>query len=244
MLGSMPGPMLGSPVYALLSFAAIAVSAIVWDRFLKSRGARDGRLALVFLAALVGAFLGAKLAFLAAEGWHHRGDWKALLSGRSVTGALLGGAIAVELAKWRLGLAIATGDAFSITVPLAIAIGRFGCISAGCCQGIECDAAWYTVDDGHGHARFPSAQLELAFNAAFLAWALLAARCRWIPTQRFNAYLILYGAFRFVHEYWRDDHRWTESFGGYHAAAVALVLMGVFMAWRRARSNADSARDA
>ena len=130
--------MFGSPVYALLSVAAIVVSAIVWDRWFKNteRAPRDGRLVLVFLAAIAGAFLGAKIAFLAAEGWHHRADLMALLSGRSVTGALIGGTLAVEFTKQALGVATATGDAFAITVPLSIALGRIGCIAAGCCQGV------------------------------------------------------------------------------------------------------------
>jgi phosphatidylglycerol:prolipoprotein diacylglycerol transferase len=230
----------GNPTYALLSIAAIVVSALVWDRFFKhqDRATRDGRLVLVFLAALVGAFLGAKLAFLAAEGWHHRADWMALLSGRSVTGALMGGTLAAEFTKWRLGIATATGDAFAITVPLAVAIGRIGCVAAGCCQGIECEASWWTVNDSHGHARVPSAQIEMAFNLAFLGWSLAAARYGWFPTQRFNLYLVCYGAFRFLHEYWRDDHRWFESFGGYHASALALVALGIWMSNRRRRLNA------
>jgi phosphatidylglycerol:prolipoprotein diacylglycerol transferase len=225
----------GNPAYALLSIAAIVLSAIVWDRFFTQRGPRDARLVIVFIAALLGAFLGAKLAFLAAEGWHWRSDWMALASGRSVTGALIGGTLAVEFAKWRLGIATATGDAFAITVPLSIALGRIGCIAAGCCQGVECEPSWWTVADAHGHARVPSAQLEMAFNLAFLAWSLAAARFGWCVAQRFNLYLMSYGVFRFVHEYWRDDHRWFDSFGGYHAAALGLIALGAWM-WLRRRA--------
>lgn len=232
--------MWGSTVYALLSIAAIAVSAIVWDRFFGGTGRRDPRMLAVFLAALLGAFLGAKLAFLVAEGWHHRDNLVALLSGRSVTGALIGGTVAVEFAKWWLRIGVATGDAFAVTVPMAIAIGRIGCVSAGCCQGVECEPAWWTVEDVHGHSRVPSAQLELIFNLAFLGWALVAASRGWCRSQRFNIYLISYGVFRFAHEYWRDDHRWFEAFGGYHAAALAIVVLGAGMCWRRAQLNAAS----
>lgn len=231
--------MLGSPWYILLSIAAIAASALVWDRFFKHRPERrDGRIVVVYLVALVSAFVGAKLVFLAAEGWHRRDDWMALLSGRSVTGALLLGTLAVEWTKSRLGLTTATGDAFALTVPLAIAIGRVGCVAAGCCPGVECAPAWWAMTDAHGHARVPSAVIELGFNLAFLGWALAATRFGWQPTQRFNLYLIAYGAFRFVHEYWRDDHRWLDGFGGYHAAALALVVLGVWMYRRRTRLNA------
>jgi len=176
---------LGSPWYILLSIAAIAASALVWDRFFKHRPERrDGRIVVVYLVALVSAFVGAKLVFLAAEGWHR------------------------------------------------------GCVAAGCCPGVECAPAWWAMTDAHGHARVPSAVIELGFNLAFLGWALAATRFGWQPTQRFNLYLIAYGAFRFVHEYWRDDHRWLDGFGGYHAAALALVVLGVWMYRRRTRLNA------
>ncbi|MFM7050921.1 MAG: prolipoprotein diacylglyceryl transferase [Planctomycetota bacterium] len=229
--------MTGSPLYLALTVVAIAASAMVWDRFHRAQGVRDGRLVLVFLAAIGGAFVGAKLAFLVAEGWHRRDDWMALVSGRSVTGALVGGTLAVEWTKARLGVRTATGDAFAITVPLAVAIGRIGCVHAGCCPGVACEAAWWTATDADGAARVPSAQLELGFNLAFLCWSLAAARFGWMRTQRFNLYLISYGAFRFAHEYWRDDHRWTDSFGGYHAAALGVLVVGVWMFVRRARLN-------
>ncbi|MEY3144134.1 MAG: hypothetical protein RLY21_2627 [Planctomycetota bacterium] len=235
---------LGSPWYVLLSVGAIIASALVWDRFFKQRPERrDGRLILVYLVALVSAFVGAKLVFLLAEGWHRREDWLALLSGRSVTGALLFGTLAVEWTKARLGLVTATGDAFALTVPLAIAIGRVGCVAAGCCPGVECEQSWWTMADAHGHARVPSAAIELGFNLVFLGWALAATRFGWQPTQRFNIYLIAYGAFRFVHEYWRDDHRWFDDFGGYHAAALALVVLGAWMYRRRRRLNSTARAD-
>jgi len=37
----------GNPAYALLSIAAIVLSAIVWDRFFTQRGPRDARLVAV-----------------------------------------------------------------------------------------------------------------------------------------------------------------------------------------------------
>jgi len=227
---------LGSPWYILLSIGAIAASAVVWDQFFKRRPERrDGRIIVVYLVALVSAFVGAKLVFLLAEGWHRRDDWMALLSGRSVTGALLFGTLAVEWTKSRLGLTTATGDAFALTVPLAIAIGRVGCVAAGCCPGVECEPSWWTVTDAHGHARWPAAGAELAFNLSFWAWAIVATRCGWIPGQRFNAYLIAYGCFRFAHEFARDDARWWGPLGGYHLVSMAIVLAGVVLWIRRAR---------
>jgi len=226
----------GSTSYVLTTVLGLAATAAVWRIAAPRReGRMDPRLLAVYAGALAGAYLGAKLAFLLAEGWHHRGNWIALLSGHSVTGALVGGVLGVELAKSIVGYREGTGDLFALTVPLALAIGRVGCIAAGCCPGVECEPSWWTVTDAHGHARWPAAGAELAFNLSFWAWAIVATRCGWIPGQRFNAYLVAYGSFRFAHEFARDDARWWGPLGGYHLAALAIVAAGVVLWIRRAR---------
>lgn len=221
----------GSPWYALLSIAALVASSVIAGRWAgqDAKGEAGTRLAIVWLSALVGAFLGAKLAFLLAEGLAERTDTAALIGGRSISGALLGGYAAVELAKHLVGWRRTTGDLFAITVPFSLAIGRIGCVLAGCCQGVACPEAWYAAHDAHGAPRWPAAQAELLFNLAFLAWAVLAARFGWQRGQRFHLYLIAYGLFRFGHEFLRDDPRWFGPIGGYHAVAAATFAVGV---WR------------
>ena len=54
--------------YSWLLLAGIAVSIFVWSRIAK----RDERLLFIYVAALIGAFLGAKVVYLLAEGWL---DW-------------------------------------------------------------------------------------------------------------------------------------------------------------------------
>lgn len=229
--------------YPVLTAAAMGASLIVTARLARGetmRG-RGSSLAAIWSGALVGAFMGATVAYAFAEGLQVHGDWRAFVSGRSITGALLGGYVGVEFAKRVVGWRDATGDLFAVTVPLAIAIGRIGCVAAGCCQGVACEPSWWTVADAHGHARWPAAQAELVFNLAFVGWALLAARYGWQRTQRFHVYLIAYGLFRFAHEFARDDVRFAGPIGGYHVVAALLVALG---AWRyvvRARAVTQEA---
>jgi prolipoprotein diacylglyceryltransferase len=224
----------GSILYGVTTLAGIAITALVWKRLARADGrAPDDRLLAVYGGALAGAYLGAKLAFLIAEGWHFRGDWVALVTGHSVTGALLGGVAGVETAKSITGYREGTGDLFAVTVPIALALGRVGCLAAGCCLGVECDASWWTVTDAHGHARWPAPVAEMAFNLAFLAWALIAMRLGWQRGQRFNIYLMAYGAFRFAHEFLRDDARWAGPVGGYHVIALAMIAVGAWMYGKR-----------
>lgn len=234
--------MTGSPVYALTTLAGIAITALLWRRLSRADGRTpDPRLLAIYGGALAGAYLGAKLAFLIAEGWAMRDNWLALLSGHSVTGALLGGVAGVELAKSLTGYREGTGDLFAVTAPLAFALGRVGCIFAGCCQGVECEPAWWTLADAHGHARWPAAPAELAFNLLFWCWAMAAWRFGWQRGQRFNLYLIAYGCFRFAHEFVRDDARWFGAFGGYHLVALAIAGTGAWMYLQRRAHSAAAA---
>jgi phosphatidylglycerol:prolipoprotein diacylglycerol transferase len=222
-------------VYGWMVLAGIALSALVWSRAGARGGAPQGRLTLVYFGGLLGALVGAQLAFLLADGWFHRGDWLALLSGRSITGGLLGGYAGVEVAKKLTGYSRATGDVFCVLVPMCLALGRVGCITAGCCPGVPVAPAWWAELDDQGLARWPAAATELAFNAAFLLWALAAGRWGWQRGNRFHVYMIAYGLFRFVHQFLRDDHHWLGALGGYHLLALAIVALG---AWRYAQRRA------
>lgn len=214
-----------SQAYGWLMLAGIIVSLIVWSRLAR----RDERLVLIYIAALAGAFIGAKLAYLIAEGWmrwHDENRWLQLATGKSITGALLGGYAAVEIAKHYLGYKSATGDWFAVIAPVGIMFGRIGCVMHGCCLGQVCESSWFTVPDGHGIARWPAAQVEFLFNALALGGVLLLRWRRVLPNQHFHIYLVAYGCFRFVHEFFRDTPRWGGFISGYQIVASALVLLG------------------
>jgi phosphatidylglycerol:prolipoprotein diacylglycerol transferase len=224
--------------YSVLTFAGILITALVWGRLGAREARSDFRVTLLYFIALFGALAGAKLAFLLAEGWHYRSDWLALLTGRSITGGLLGGYVAVEVGKKFLRYPAATGDLFAIAVPIGIMLGRVGCMIGGCCRGIVCDAArWWTVADEHGVPRWPAPAAELLFNAIFLAWALLAAKRQWQIGQRFHIYLIAYGIFRFAHEFLRDDQRIAGAVTGYHILALVIAAVGAVRYVQRERER-------
>lgn len=223
-----------STAYGWLMLAGIFVSIVLWSRMAR----RDSRLVLIYVAALTGAFLGAKLVYLGAEGWMHWRDenrWIVLATGKSITGALLGGYVSVEIAKRFLGYRNATGDWFAVIAPVGIMLGRVGCMLHGCCLGRMCEAGWYTVNDAAGVARWPASQVEFLFNALALGGILLLRWLRVLPNQHFHLYLIAYGVFRFIHEFWRETPRWGGVISGYQIAAAMLVVLGGIRFAQRAR---------
>jgi phosphatidylglycerol:prolipoprotein diacylglycerol transferase len=229
--------------YSLLIIAGIGVSLFFWICLAK----RDERLLVIYLSALVSAFLGAKVVYLAAEGWMFWQDpnrWLIWATGKTVIGALLAGYAGVEVAKKMTGYTRATGDWFAIIAPLGIVLGRIGCLLHGCCQGRQCTPAWWTMNDAHGVARWPAVPVEIGFNLLAMAVFCVLRRRQVLPGQHFNLYLIAYGLFRFAHEFLRDTPRVAAGITGYQVAALACVALG---AWRfvvRARSAPPGSQSA
>jgi len=226
---------LASTAYGWLMLGGICVSMLLWWRVSR----RDARLLYVYLGALGGAFIGAKLVYLAAEGWlrwHDQNRWLELATGKTILGGLLGGYAGVEVAKKLVGYKSATGDWFALISPVAISLGRIGCWFHGCCQGIRCAAGWYTVTDREGFARWPSVQAEIIFNLLALCAVVYLQRRRLFEGQRFHLYLITYGLFRFCHEFVREEPRLFGPITGYQIAALATAGLGIWGFWKRQRT--------
>jgi phosphatidylglycerol:prolipoprotein diacylglycerol transferase len=233
-------------VYPLLAIFGIVLSSFVWGLLLRNRTeGMDRRLPIIYLTALFGAVVGAKVVYLLAEGWMlpsvetlDRGQlWGAWLTGKSVTGALLGGYLAVEVAKKRTRYTRPTGDLFAVIVPMGLMLGRIGCLVQGCCLGKICEPAWYTLHDQAGVSRWPAVPVEFAFNVILFAAALIAWRRQLFSGQLFHIYLISYGVFRFFHEFLRDTPNIAGPISGYQIAALCILSLGAIRYWQRARGD-------
>jgi len=221
-----------STAYGWLMLGGICVSMVLWWRLAR----RDTRLFYVYLGALGGAFVGAKVVYLAAEGWlrwHDQNRWLELATGKTILGGLLGGYAGVEIAKRLVGYRQPTGDWFALIVPIGIILGRIGCWFHGCCQGVQCAASWYTVGDAGGAARWPSVQTEMIFNLVAVCGMIYLRQRHLFEGQQFHLYLIGYGVFRFLHEFVREEPRLFGPITGYQVAALAVAGLGIWGFVRR-----------
>jgi phosphatidylglycerol:prolipoprotein diacylglycerol transferase len=220
--------------YRWLLLAGIAVSLFVWSRLAR----REPGLVAVYFGGLLGAFTGAKLVYLAAEGWMFWDSpqrWLIWATGKTILGALLGGYAGVEIVKKFVGYEKPTGDLWAIVAPVGIILGRIGCLLHGCCLGRECAPGWWTLHDAQGVARWPAVPVEIGFNLVALAIFFTLRRMGRLPGQHFHLYLIGYGLFRFGHEWFRDTPRISHGFSGYQVAALACAGLGVWGFARRRR---------
>ncbi len=189
---------------------------------------------------LIAALLGAKFAVLMGDAlWPLRPfhDWgDLLLSGRSIVGALLFGFLAAELAKPLLKYPLPPNDRFAVILPFSIATGRIGCLMAGCCLGVEMDhlPAMRAAD---GVMRFPAALVEMGFHLLAGGLLLMLWRRRLLSGRLFALYLVLYGVFRFVSEFWRVTEKAFAGLSAYQWMALAMIVAGAAALWLRRESK-------
>jgi phosphatidylglycerol:prolipoprotein diacylglycerol transferase len=137
----------------------------------------DDRRWLIIAATAVGALAGSRVLGLLEQAPRIGFRWEWLLrpGGKTIVGGLLGGWLAVEVAKRVLGITTRTGDLFAIPLCIGIAVGRIGCFLAGLADdtyGKPTRMPW-GVDFGDGIPRHPTQLYEIVFLlllAAFLYW--------------------------------------------------------------------------
>jgi phosphatidylglycerol---prolipoprotein diacylglyceryl transferase len=130
-------------------------------------------------------------------------------------------------------------DMAGFTVPLGLAMGRMGCLLAGCCFGTRTAVPWALSFPGHSAASesewkqhllpslsspsLPVHPTQIYESAASLA---ISAVCMLVihPRKRYDgqvfaSFVVLYAAARFVLEFWRDDNR-----GGFAHLSTSQLL--------------------
>ena len=115
-----------------------------------------------------------------------------------------------------------------ISITIAHGFGRIGCFFAGCCYGKETDA-WYGIQFPGLHTKVIPTQL---FEAIFL-FVLSATMIVLLFVVHFkynmSVYLISYGIWRFVIEFFRDDYRgsFIPGLSPSQFWSIIMVLLGI-----------------
>jgi phosphatidylglycerol---prolipoprotein diacylglyceryl transferase len=157
----------------------------------------------IVAAAAVGAALGSKLLYwfenplLTLQNWNNPFY---LMAGKTVVGGLIGGLLAVEWTKKRLGIVRRTGDLFAMPLAVAIAIGRIGCFLSGLgdeTYGNQTSLPW-GINFGDGIQRHPAQLYEVIF---LLLLALWLYRLTYKPHREgdvFKSFMVGYMGFRLL----------------------------------------------
>jgi phosphatidylglycerol---prolipoprotein diacylglyceryl transferase len=157
----------------------------------------------IVAAAIVGAALGSKLLYwlenplLTLENWNNPFY---LMAGKTIVGGLLGGLLAVEWCKQRLGIVRRTGDLFALPLAVAIAIGRIGCFLSGLADetfGNPTRLPW-GIDFGDGLQRHPTQLYEVSFLLLLALWLYRLAGGPHREGDLFKSFMVGYFGFRLL----------------------------------------------
>ncbi len=163
------------PLFETLGYAG---GYAVYRRMREERGdfLSDERRWVLIAATALGALVGSRVLGLLEEAPARGLRWEDFLlpGGKTIVGGLLGGWIAVEIAKRVMGVRERTGDLFAVPLCVGVAIGRIGCFLAGLADDTygKATALPWGVDFGDGVRRHPTQLYEVVFLAV-LAWLLL-----------------------------------------------------------------------
>jgi len=142
---------------------------------------------------------------------------------------------------------LSASDVFAPGVALGHALGRIGCLAAGCCYGLPTNLPWAITFHNRFAAEFNGTPLNQPLhptqlyefvaeliNFAFLYW--LCKRKKF-EGQIIALYMIVYGIERYVFEFFRGDPGRGEVLGGLMTGtqliALGLVVSGFVIYLRR-----------
>ena len=205
---------------------------------------------------IISALIGAKLMLLIVEFEHFSLSladlWVLLRSGGVFYGGLF---LAVPVALWYMRRhrmpTWPTCDIFAPGIALGQAIGRIGCLMAGCCFGRPTSMPWgitftnplaaSNVGTPLGVTLHPTQLYESGVDLFIFAFLLLTERRgRPFHGRTFWGYALLYGIARFIIEIYRGDERGTvfDVLSTSQFLSILVVPLSLAMLLRLGRQGA------
>src|SRR6516165_6081164 len=232
--------------YGVLVAIAFLVALWLAGRLGRQAGLNPDFVTNLGIYCALAAIIGAKVMLLIVE----PGDffsWATLQAG----GVFYGGLIAALLVGWwyirRTKLPwFLTADVFAPAIALGHGIGRLGCFSAGCCWGVACDRPWAVTFTNPVANDLVGVPLNRPLHptqlyesiAEFVIFAILYRMVgkRHPDGAIIATYLVLYGAVRFIVEFYRfheQGNLWGTALDTSQWISLALFLAGTLYLLRQ-----------
>lgn len=115
-----------------------------------------------------------------------------------------------------------------ISITIAHAFGRIGCLFAGCCHG-HVTTEWYGVWSANAEAKVIPLQLYEALFLFVLSGLMIVLLFKYNFKDNMALYMVSYGIWRFVIEYFRADYRgsFIPGLSPSQFWSIIMVLGGV-----------------
>lgn len=241
LFGSSHGPF-SLHTYGVLLAAAFLLA--LWLAGVRARraGLDAQRVTDLGVWALLAGLVGAKLLLLAVDWRYYSSNPRELLSifqsGGVFYGGLIAGMLVALLYLRRHSLpGWLTADVLAPAILLGQAVGRLGCLAAGCCWGRATHLPWAVTYTDIYSNRQVGTPMDVALHPTQVYESILATLILlfllWLtPRKRFHGqvfltYVGLYSMLRFGLEYLRGDAARGTLFGGALSTSqfIALILL-------------------
>ncbi len=216
------------PTYSLFVFLGLIAGLLVFFWLASKDGKLDDKLPVVFIGALVGGVVGAKLPY-----WI-QGGAENLFGGRTVIGGVIGGVLGAIISRRAVGLKQPMGNYFAPALSLGYAIGRIGCMCGGCCYGVPTHSAW-GIDLGDHVLRWPTQAVESLFGFALFAYLMWRRKHNVEPGALFQEFILLFFGFRLGIEFLRASSAY--AFGLSQAQWVSLAAIAAYLGMAMAKNK-------
>ena len=229
----------GITLYDVFLCLGIISAVIVCDVFLSKRKVPEKVQSFYLISGGISAIAGIFGAELFQSFFNYLKFGEFELGGMTFYGGLIVGVATFFLAEFLVGGLFFKenehkkyfGDLIEVSpccITLAHALGRIGCLTAGCCHGGKTDGifgVYMIVPDGEAGKYIPT-QL---YEAIFLLCLFFVLTYLFRKNKKINAvvYLLSYGAWRFFIEFFRADERGALLPYLTPAQAISLVLITV-----------------
>jgi phosphatidylglycerol---prolipoprotein diacylglyceryl transferase len=242
--------------YGVLLAAAYLLGLRLAMSRAKSRGLDPNRALDLGIAIIISALVGAKLLLLLVDFDRFKQNPAELFSIVRSGGVFYGGLIAAVAVAfwymWRHKMPLwTTCDVFAPGIALGHAVGRLGCLMAGCCFGRPTSVPWavtFTNPEAAANvgtplhvALHPTQLYESAAEALILVLLLVTEKKgRPFEGRTFWSYMVLYGISRFVIEFFRgDDRGFVYGFSTSQFISLILVPLAIVMLIYLSRRTSD-----
>lgn len=238
------------PTYGVLVALGMAAALWITTKLAKRDGLKPDVVANLAIYCAFAGIIGAKL-FMFLFDW--REYWanpseifsRATLQAAGVfQGGLLLALIVAYFYMKMMGLPwLRTADVFAPGISLGHAIGRLGCLMAGCCFGRECSMPWAITFHNEAARALSDTPINVPLHPtqlyesigdlaifAFLYWRNGKAHR---PGEIIGLYLALYSALRIVVEFFRfHEQNTVVGLSLTQWISAAFLLAGCWLLWQ------------
>lgn len=237
--------------YGFLWAVGILLAAYRASRVAKRYGFTMEEIIDVFVTTVLSGIVGARLLYVAMKWDTYRDNLFSIAAvwdgGLSFFGGLAAGLIAAYWLFKRRNIPYWHGmDFFVPSLALGYGVARLGCLFAGCCYGHPTALPWglpFPNEQIPGALTPPSHPTQIYSFLAGLTIFVFLHRLdsrRAFEGQVAAGFLILFGIYRFINEFFRrgatsDEWFWGITIG--QVAAFVIFALGVYFYWDRSRKG-------